>query len=65
MYIDKNGIEHKFIHCLMEETGGYLPGWYFEDETNRFYNDEPFATFEEVNEAMKIYFSYLNNVNNK
>ena len=57
MYIDKDGVEHPDIHLLMEDTEKYLKGWYFEDERNCFYNDDPFNTMEEAEEAKERYFA--------
>jgi hypothetical protein len=63
MYIDKQGKEHPYIHLLMEDTNSYLKGWYFEDETNCFYN-EPFDTLEEAEKQLADYFAYLNRSKN-
>ena len=60
MYIDNNGKEHPFIHLIEEDTESYLKGYYFEDETNNFYSDEPIETLEEAERQLKAYFTCLN-----
>lgn len=64
MYIDKQGKEHPHVHLLMEDTEKYLKGWYFEDETNRFCNDEPLDTLEEAESQLVKYFAYLSSAKN-
>ena len=59
MYVDKNGGVHKHIILLTEDTEHYLKGWYFEDETGCFGNDEPYNTFEEAEEQLNKYFLCL------
>ena len=64
MYIDKQGKEHPHIYLLTEDTGNYLKGWYFEDETGCFYNDEPFDTLEEAEQLLSKYSAWLNGAKN-
>lgn len=43
------------IYYLSRATENYEPGWYFEDETNQFNNEQPFATCSEAQEALEQY----------
>lgn len=45
----------EYIHYLSKASDGYQPGWYFEDETGWFNNDEPFKTREEAETAFHNY----------
>jgi hypothetical protein len=53
MYIDKDG--NKFEHIFLFESidDGYLPGWYYEDETSQLIG--PFSTLEEADSELYLY----------
>ena len=57
MYIDKQGKKHPHIYLLMEDTEEYLKGWYFEDETGRFGNDDPIETLEKAEKQLEDYLN--------
>lgn len=57
-YIDQQGIEHKNIFLEVEKVGRYLPGFYFEDETGCYWNDEPYSTWEEAEETLRKYVKF-------
>lgn len=52
-----NEYEHEGLKApfclLMKESKGYLPGWYFTDESEDLHG--PFSSFEEVTKLQKLY----------
>lgn len=60
--IDREGKYHPHIHCLLQEEGGYLPGYYFSNECDIFENDDPFPTLEEAEAALDLYTKQLNGI---
>jgi len=58
MYKDTQGVEYPCVHLFTEEREGYLPGWYFHDETEGLYG--PFGSLEETLSLLNRYIQSLN-----
>ena len=55
-----NNINYENIYYVKKgESSEYEEGYYFSDETESFYNDKPYHTFEECFDTYTNYCKYL------